>query len=148
MATKCKLHWDQQSKLDGMTFYSNDGCLRDTGIFCSKGVEALSYTPDVILWLHGWYVGNAKNGLEPEAGYETMLRESIIATGRNVVLIFPWLGKQTHPGEGTLGMHNLAGGKNVQTYLDTVLTALTEWVVEHLIAGEIAQSGRPPNYTV
>src|SRR5215470_11563545 len=147
MASKCKLIWDKQSKLDGMTFYSNDGCLRDTGIYCPKGIEALSYEPDVILWLHGWYVASARNGFEPPTAYETKLRETLTATGRNAVLIFPWLGKQTYSGEGTLGMHNIGGAKNLQTYLDTVLASMTDWVVEHLMGGEVEQAGRPPNYT-
>jgi hypothetical protein len=144
---KCKLIEDKDYTGDGQTFYSNDGCLRPTGVFVPR-IESLTYTPDVILWLHGWYVSGAKNGLEPAKGYETKLRDSVLASKKNVILIFPWLGKQTYRGEGTLGLHNLGGGSNLQQYLDTVLASLTDWLVEHLIAGEIEQSGRPPNYKV
>ena len=112
---KCKLIEDKDYTGDGQTFYSNDGCLRPTGVFVPR-IESLTYTPDVILWLHGWYVSGAKNGLEPAKGYETKLRDSVLASKKNVILIFPWLGKQTYRGEGTLGLHNLGGGSNLQQY--------------------------------
>src|SRR5215470_16316442 len=143
---KCKLVVAQQT-LDGMTFYSQASCMRDTGVFVPR-IEYLSYTPDVILWLHGWYVGSAKDCFQPAEGYRTNLRESVIASKRNVILIVPWLGKQTHRGEGTLRIGDLGTGSNLQRYLEEVLAALTDWVVETLIAGEIEQSGRPPNYQV
>jgi hypothetical protein len=69
MAATCKLIEDKDYTGEGQTFCSNDRCLRDTRIFVPR-IEYLSYTPDVILWLHGWYVSSSKNGLEPATGYE------------------------------------------------------------------------------
>ena len=143
---KCKLVLDQQT-LDGMTFYSKEGCMRQTGVFVPR-IEGLSYTPDVILWLHGWYVDSPKDCFQPAKRYETNLRESVIASKRNVILVVPWLGKQTHRGEGTLKIGDLGQSTNLKRYLEEVLAAMTQWVVDTLIAGEIAQSGRPPDYQV
>jgi hypothetical protein len=145
---KCKFVWDKQSSVAGTTLYAKEGCMRDTGVYVPK-IEQLGARIDVVLWLHGWYVQNSQNLLQPAKGYETGLREGLLASKTNVVLVAPWLGLQTHSGQGTLRIGDLGEGKGCQLYLEQVMEALTNWYVDTFIAGEAYQiGGRPPNYQI
>lgn len=143
----CKLVEDKASPVGGTTLYGKEGCMRDTGVFVPN-IAALGGTVDVILWLHGWYVGSSKDGLQPAKAHDNALRESVLASKKNVVLVFPWLGKQTHSGEGTLTIGDLGQGGGCKRYLEQVMAALTDWHVETFIAGEVGQTGRPPAFQV
>jgi hypothetical protein len=145
---KCTFVWDTQSKLGGTTLYAKEGCMRDTGVYVPRA-EQLGAKVDVILWLHGWYVSDSKNLFEPPKGYITSLRESVLASKKNVVLVGPHLGLQTHRGEGTLKLGNLGEGAGCNLYLKQVMTALTDWHVQTFLTGEIGGiTVRKPDFQI
>lgn len=147
---KCKFVWDKhkQSPVNGTTLYAKEGCIRETGVYAPK-IEQFGTKIDVVLWLHGWNVKGAPDLFQPGKGHETALRESVLTSKKNVALVAPWLGYQTHRGEGTLRIGNLGEGKGCQLYLEQVMEALTDWYVDTFIAGEAAQiGGRPPNFQI
>jgi hypothetical protein len=91
----------------------------------------------VIIWLHGWAVGDYKTNIfgKDEAGGNNQLREGVDAAGRDdVVLIAPWLGEVHSVPDPTPKdpKHTKASGaetvgkiaNNVDAYLDEILGLL------------------------
>jgi hypothetical protein len=141
------------AKGDHALFSKGKDCINPTAVYLPPSL-ANAKELNVILWLHGHRVKTMKDVFGPAAGTGsvpddaahdeakgTMLRESVLASGKDVVLIAPFLGYHwtekkpdpAHPGkfiiEGhgpyTLGKLGNKGG--VQTYLDEVLRQIAQW---------------------
>jgi hypothetical protein len=102
--------------------------MRDTGVYLRPGHEFSRGKVDVILWFHGFYVQNVQDLLQPvDAGMNMFLRESVLNSKKDVVLIAPWLGLKTSSTTGSLGLGALGEGVGCQDYLDQVIAGLVEF---------------------
>lgn len=126
--SQCKFIVDDKATVQGTTLFAEGkhACTKETGIYLPPNHQEKSDKLNVIFWLHGYYVKSVKNLLNPSSVYETMLRQSVLASKKDVVLVAPWLGYRDHSG-GSLGLGRLGEGKGVQFYLEEVLTALGDF---------------------
>ena len=112
------------SDLPGVTLFDSDKnpCRKRTGVYWPKYDSEKSYTNlDVVVWLHGLYVTNARTLLTADSAE---VRKTILASGKDVVLIAPFIGST----DGYYSLANgLSGGGFGQSYLDQVLEGLARY---------------------
>lgn len=127
--SQCKFVMDDKATVQGRTLFAEGkhACTKETGIYLPPTHQDKSEKLNVIVWLHGYYVSSAKNIFSPGSDYETTLRQSVLASGKDVVLIAPWLGYKDHK-RGSIGLGTLGEGKGCQLYLEEVLTALGDYL--------------------
>jgi hypothetical protein len=102
--------------------------MKDTGIYLPPDHSFSSDSINAVLWLHGFYVHNARDLMHPEASdMEMKLRQSVLASKKDVVLIAPWLGHKSSSTSGHLGLDALGEGDGVQTYLEAVLDGIARF---------------------
>src|SRR5262245_27724461 len=88
----CELKKDDKSTFPGHTYYSTDGhaCAgRHTAVYLPPNHNFESKTLNVVLFLHGFYVSSHRQLFQ---GDRTKLREQVLAAGKDVVLVAPFLG--------------------------------------------------------
>ena len=126
--SQCKFIVDDKATVQGTTLFAEGkhACTKETGVYLPPNHQDKSSNLNVILWLHGYYVKSVRNLFNPGSDYETTLRQSILASKKDVVLVAPWLGYRDHS-SGSIGLGKLGGGKGCQLYLEEVLTALGEF---------------------
>jgi len=125
MAT-CEFEEDPRPAVRGTTLYPTKGskCIKETAIYLPPGHDFLAKKLHVVLWIHGYYVRNVRDILEPaDEDKDMALRQNVISTRKDVVMIAPWLGYK-YVGGGSLGLGDLGKGTGCQAYLDEVLQSL------------------------
>ncbi|HSA47985.1 MAG TPA: hypothetical protein P5552_16030 [Candidatus Competibacteraceae bacterium] len=123
--SKCKFVVDDKATVQGTTLFADkeNACTQETGIYFPPSHQKNNNNLNVILWLHGYYVKSPRNLFNPSSAYETTLRQSVLASNKDVVFIAPWLGHRNREG-GSIGLGKLGNGKGCQLYLEEVLQAL------------------------
>lgn len=126
--SQCKFIADDKATVQGTTLFAEGkhACTKETGVYLPPNHQDKSSNLNVILWLHGYYVKSVRNLFNPGSDYETTLRQSVLASKKDVVLVAPWLGYRDHSG-GSIGLGKLGGGKGCQLYLEEILTALGDF---------------------
>ena len=85
------------SKVGGLTLWGPD-CGRPTALFFPRKELVDSSTIDIVLWFHGYYVSGYREVFadfataDPDKNPDTRLRQSILDSGRDLVLVAPFLG--------------------------------------------------------
>lgn len=96
---------EASSKVGGLTLWGPD-CPRPSALFFPRKELVDSATIDVVLWFHGFYVSSYRqvfadfSSSDPDKNPDVRLRQSILESGRDLVLIAPFLGAVPYaPGE-------------------------------------------------
>ena len=142
----CEFKEDSVKTFPGLTLFSKGGaCLKPTAVYLppkslnakkkldttkpSDAAKPLDpdHPPNVVLWLHGFYVRNERVLFHND---NTRGREQVLGSGRDVVLIAPFLGytywnKEKEQFEGNYSVRDLGDAKWGERYLDEVLAALS-----------------------
>jgi hypothetical protein len=108
--------------LKGTTAFAEkeNACIKDTGIYLPPAHAFDDDTVDVIFWFHGFYVENVKELLHPaSAKLDMSLREALLRSEKNAILVAPWLGLSGNIDLGALGQ-----GDGCQAYLEGVLDGI------------------------
>ncbi len=105
-----------------------NACIMDTGIYLPPAHSPSDATVNVVLWFHGFYVENARDLMHPSSSkMDMLLRQSLLNSQKDAILIAPWLGLKTSSDSGKLSLDSLGQGDGVQTYLDQVLDAIVRF---------------------
>jgi hypothetical protein len=144
----CEFTQDPDSKIAGLTLLAEGKhrCIKDTGVYIPPTVTLTGAKLNVILWLHGYYVHSPKDLFAPSVkSRATSLRESLLDSKKNAILVAPWLGYRDQEG-GSLGLGDLGAAGGTQKYLDEVLAALSRYVAKNpqVTSGVIAPAPAPP----
>ncbi len=116
---------DKQQNVAGMTYFSDPLLGKwsmDTAIYVSPGVDFDTGVVNIVLWLHGYFVKGAEALFFKD---RSKLREQVLASGKSVILIAPWLGygEQGASQQFYAGVGSLKGGWG-ENYINQVLDAL------------------------
>jgi hypothetical protein len=105
-----------------------NACFKDTGIYLPPDHSFSNDTVNVVLWLHGFYVHDARDLMHPEnSDMDMKVRESVLASKKDVVFVAPWLGHKSSSTSGELGLGPLGQGDGGQAYLEAVLDGLARF---------------------
>jgi hypothetical protein len=121
---KSESEFEPSSSFVGQTFYSDDllgAWAKPTGIYIPPGVNLDHGVVDVLIWLHGWYVTDVEKLLTKD---RAAVRQQVLASGKRVVLVAPWLGEGGKGDKSTYNTKDIAGHWG-ERYLDQVLGALS-----------------------
>jgi hypothetical protein len=148
-AMKCKLADAQHKLWPGRTFFttSNDGEMLPTAVYMPPNHVEASRILNVLLYFHGWYVGSQEALMNTD---KARLCEQVINSGRDVVLVAPWLGKKTGDGSanGILQTNRFGdagyGQRFLKAILDALAAAISASAVPKKIRGVDAISGAGP----
>ena len=126
--SQCQFIVDDKATVQGTTLFAEGkhACTKETGVYLPPNHQDKSSKLNVILWLHGYYVKGIRNLLNPSSAYETTLRQGVLASKKDVVLVAPWLGYRDLS-SGSIGLGKLGEGKGCQLYLEEVLSALSDF---------------------
>ena len=122
----CELEQDDKA-FPGTTLYTNPKghCIKQTAVYFppnhGKGAKL-----DVILWIHGFYVDDHKYLFRSDP---TRLREQVMNSRKNVVLIAPHLGHEYTKDKKFVGDYNvrdMATAKWGERYLNQILAAIAQ----------------------
>ncbi|MFO1350256.1 MAG: hypothetical protein U1F68_06080 [Gammaproteobacteria bacterium] len=120
----CELEVDDVKTFAGLTLYTKRGssCIKQTAVYRPPNFSKTK-KPSVVLWLHGYYVPNHHALFRSD---RARVREQVLASNKDVILIAPFLGYKYGLGkdEGTYNGGDLAAAKWGERYLDEVLLAL------------------------
>jgi hypothetical protein len=115
---------EEHGTLAGTTYYSDSESKlgtwrRPTGIYLPPGAETRGGFIDMLLYLHGHLVSSPQQLFETDG---VAVRKQVLASGKNVVLVAPWLGRG--PGQAFAnGVSSITGGWG-ELYINDVLNAL------------------------
>jgi hypothetical protein len=115
------------SQVAGITLRSKKGTgTLETGVYLPPAHQPNALGLNVVLWLHGFYVNNIQDLFNPDPDLEPRIRQSVLASGKDVVLIAPHMGygDRGHP----LKPGGLVKGTGSQTYLLDVLAGLGRYL--------------------
>ena len=126
--SQCKFAVDDKATVQGTTLFAEGkhACTKETGVYLPPNHQDKSDRLNIILWIHGYYVTGIKNIFSPSSDFEPTLRQSVLASKKDVVLIAPWLGYKDLK-RGSIGLGTLGEGKGCQLYLEEVLAALGDF---------------------
>ncbi|MGY0575461.1 hypothetical protein ACTGJ9_034125 [Bradyrhizobium sp. RDM12] len=102
--------------------------MRPTAVYLPPKHLTTATKFDVVLWLHGFYVRDHEYLFRNDPA---RLREQVRDSGRDVVLIAPFLGYEYAVAGSFAGNYNvkdLASAKWGERYLDEILGALAKWL--------------------
>lgn len=122
----CQLELDTIKTFPGQTLFSSakSNCLKPTSVYVSAKHADTDNALDVVLFLHGFYVKNLKFLFHSDP---TRLREQVRDSGKDVVLIAPFLGYEYADGDTFAGDYSVKGLAETdfgERYLDEVLAAM------------------------
>lgn len=122
----CQLVQDDVGHYPGMTLFTgrHASCTKPTAIYLPAKHAATGTTLDVVIWLHGFYVKDAKFIFH---GDPAQVRDQVRDSNKDVVLIAPFLGfEYATPGghAGHYSVKDLATAKWGERYLDEILAAI------------------------
>jgi hypothetical protein len=125
----CELKEDDIGTFPGVTLFTkpDSHCIRPTAVYFPPKHLPTSKKFDVVVWLHGFYVKDYKFLFR---GDPARIREQVRDSGKDVVLIAPFLGYEYAAGDGFAGnysVNDLATAKWGERYLDQVLAAISQF---------------------
>lgn len=126
----CELEQDSVKTFPGLTLFSKRGsaCRKPTAVYLPPKHLATNHALNVVLWLHGFYVKDHRYLFHSDAA---RVREQVLGSGKDVVLIAPFLGYEylnaKKEFEGDYSVAALEGEKWGERYLDEVLAALARF---------------------
>src|SRR5206468_2955828 len=122
---QCKLGEVKNPVWPGRTFFTTsvDGGMLPTAVYMPPNHTASANMLNVLLFLHGFYVGSTAALTNSD---NCRLCEQVIGSGRDIVLVAPWLGFKNGRGKenGVLQTDRLAEAKYGERYLRAILDAL------------------------
>lgn len=93
---------ESASKVGGLTLWGPD-CPRPSALFFPRKELLDSATIDVLLWFHGFYVSTYRDlfadfaSFDPDRNPDVHLRQSLLDSKRDLVLVAPFLGAVPYP---------------------------------------------------
>jgi hypothetical protein len=147
---QCKLGEVKNPVWPGRTFFTTSvsGGMLPAAVYMPPNHNASATMLNVLLFLHGFYVGSTAALTDSD---NCRLCEQVIASGRDIVLVAPWLGSKNGPGKenGVLQTDRLADPKYGELFLKAILNALpppstATLVASAAIGGVDAISGAGP----
>jgi hypothetical protein len=124
----CELEKDDVKTFPGLTLFSKSRstCMKPTGVYLSPKHLDTKKALDVVLWLHGWYVKNHKHLFHSD---EARVRQQVLSSSKDVVLIAPFLGQKFEKDDdGDYDVSDLKTAKWGEQYLNEVLKALARFL--------------------
>lgn len=105
-----------------------NACIKDTCLYLPPNHSFTSDTVNVVLWLHGFYVRNARDLIHPDnSDMDMKLRQSVLGTQKDVVFLAPWLGEKNSSDSGHLALDALGQGDGCQAYLEQALDGMVRF---------------------
>jgi hypothetical protein len=121
----CELEQDSVKTFPGLTLFSKRGlCMKPTGVYLPPKHVSTKNALDVVLWLHGWYVKDHKQLFHSD---EARLREQVLNSSKDAVLIAPFLGQKFKREDTGYDLTDLKRAKWGEHYLNEMLTALARF---------------------
>ena len=114
---------EKTQSLPGSTYYSGSllgQWAKPTGIYIPPIVDIEQGVVNVLLYLHGWYVSGIEQLFSTD---RAAIRQQVLASGKNVVLVAPYLGNG-HKGAGATFSTSELKGHWGEMFLNQVLGAL------------------------
>jgi hypothetical protein len=114
-------------EVPGITLRSKkDAGTPETGVYLPPAHQPNSLGLSVLLWLHGFYVRDIENLFHPKASRDPRLRQCVLASRQDLVLVAPHLGwvRDDLSGQDGYGAGKLGVGTGGEDYLLRVLTGL------------------------
>jgi hypothetical protein len=147
---QCKLGEVKNPVWPGRTFFTTSvgGGMLPAAVYMPPNHNASANRLNVLLFLHGYYVGSTEALTNSD---NCRLCEQVIASGKDIILIAPWLGYKNAPDKehGVLQTERLTEAKYGERFLKAILDALPEpstatLVASAAIGGADAISGAGP----
>lgn len=128
--TTCELEQKDVGSFPGVTLFTTRQApgMRPTAVYLPPKHATAATKFDVIIWLHGFYVRDHEYLFRNDPA---RLREQVRDSGKDVVLVAPFLGYEYAVGDtfaGNYSVKDLASAKWGERYLDEILGALAKFV--------------------
>jgi hypothetical protein len=123
----CELVEDDKASRIGLTLLSKGStCMKPTSVFLPTKHAVGSRELNVILWLHGYYIESNGYLFRKE---DTKVRQGVENSGKDFVVIAPFLGEVQPDGTGKAAYSaNAFSGTGCQRYLEQIVEALGRWL--------------------
>ena len=123
----CEL--EQDKTFPGVTLFTkrNAQCIRPTAVYFPPNHAASARRLTVLLWIHGFYVKDHRFLFFNDP---SRLRQQVLNSSKDVVLIAPFLGYEYAVSNGFAGNYNvkdLATPKWGERYLNQIITAISQF---------------------
>jgi hypothetical protein len=82
--------------------------MKPTGVYLAPKHVSTKNAVDLVLWLHGWYVKDHKQLFHSD---EAHLRDQVLNSGKDAVLIAPFLGQKSKREDTDYDLTDLKGAK-------------------------------------
>ena len=140
----CELEQDDIGTFPGVTLFTKRTarCIKPTAVYFPPRHAVSSKKLDVVLWLHGYYVKDHKFLFH---GDPARIREQVRDSGKDVVLIAPFLGYEYSVGDNVAGNYNvndLATLKWGERYLDQIIAAISKFETPDAEPAPLLQIGK------
>ena len=140
----CELEQDDIGTFPGVTLFTKRTarCIKPTAVYFPPRHAVSSKKLDVVLWLHGYYVKDHKFLFH---GDPARIREQVRDSGKDVVLIAPFLGYEYSVGNSVAGNYNvgdLATPKWGERYLDQIIAAISKFQTPDAEPAPLLQIGK------
>lgn len=115
------------------TLFSTGTCMMPTGVYLPPKHLDTTNALNVVIWLHGWDVKSKEFLFH---GDRARVRDTVLKSTKDVVLIAPWLGHKygvydkdgnLTEVKGSLRVDDLGKGKWGENYLNEVLDGLARF---------------------
>jgi hypothetical protein len=126
----CELEQKDIGSFPGVTLLTKQTApgIKPTAVYLPPKHATVSTKFDVVVWLHGFYVRDHEFLFRNDPA---RLREQVRDSGRDVVLVAPFLGYEYAVGDNFAGNYNvkdLSTPKWGERYLDEILAALARYL--------------------
>lgn len=140
----CELEEDDIGTFPGVTLFTKPDahCIKPTAVYFPPKHAASSKKLDVVLWLHGFYVKDHKFLFR---GDLARIREQVRDSGKDVVLIAPFLGFEYAVGDSVAGNYDikdLATPRWGERYLDQIIAAISQFQTPNVKPPSLLQIGK------
>jgi hypothetical protein len=140
----CELEEDDIGTFPGVTLFTKPDahCIKPTAVYFPPKHAASSKKLDVVLWLHGFYVKDHKFLFRSDPA---RIREQVRDSGRDVVLIAPFLGFEYAVGDSVAGdydIKDLATPRWGERYLDQIVAAISQFQTPNVKPPSLLQIGK------
>ena len=140
----CDLEADDVGTFPGLTLFTKRDarCIKPTAVYFPPKHLASSKKLDVVIWLHGFYVKDHKYLVR---GDPAKIREQVRDSGKDLVLIAPFLGYEYAVGDAVAGNYSvadLATPKWGERYLDEILAAISQFQTPDVKPPPLLQVGK------
>jgi hypothetical protein len=145
---KCKLADAPHPLWPGRTLLTNwiDGELLPTAVYMPPNHIETSRNLNVLLYFHGWYVSSKEALIDTD---KARLCETVMNSGKDVVLVAPWLGHKSSEDDGKVLQTARFGEAGyghrfIRAILDALAAAISGGAAGKRIRGVDAISGAGP----